>query len=49
MPHHIHLCSMFSISQDVAYVNDESLSCRTGWVGTVWKSKTCKHGNNETD
>jgi len=32
-----------------AYMNDKSLTCRTGRVSTVWKSNGSKQGSNETD
>ena len=33
----------------MAYLNEESLACRTGRVGTVWKANGSKHGRNKTD
>ena len=30
------------------YLNEKSLACRTGRVGTVWKSNGSKHGSDKT-
>jgi len=45
----INIHNLVNNNEITAYMNDKSLTCRTGRVCTVWKSDGSKQGSSETD